>query len=329
MRADAVTQKAAAGDEAVMQLEPSAISLATGRATVVTLWKHINEAQDPEKAEDGCCTIDTGGRGPNDKSLETQHPCRDEEIEVQMPNDEGDTVDTIEASATHEAVERDATKVETQNTLNITHPFGTRIDFAMTGIEVRRLTTQQSDSRKVFVVGFAGERDIVNPKNWSHTTRYSLTLIISFVAFVVGLASSIDSAALAPAANDFGISEVAESAATGIFLVGFGLGSLFAGPMSETVGRNPIYLITLSLYMTCVMASALAPNLGVQLLFRFLAGFFGSTPLTCVAGSLADMWTPLERVYTFPMFATIAFLGPVSVYDFKPLTVADIRLIHQ
>lgn len=301
-----------------MQQELFAISSSTGRATMATPSILLNEVKDPEKAEDGCCTIDTGGRGPNDKNLETQDSCRDEETEVQMPNDLGDTVNTIGATATNEAVEPGARVAERQNTLDTTHSFGTRIDFAMTGIEVRRLTTQQSDSRKLFVVGFEGERDHLNPKNWSNTTRWSLTLIISFVAFIVGLASSIDSAVLVQAANDFGISEVAESAATGLFLVGFGLGSLFAGPMSETVGRNPIYLITLSLYMIWIMASALAPNLGAQLVFRFFAGFFGSTPLTCVAGSLADMWTPLERVYTFPMFATIAFLGPVSVYEFNP-----------
>jgi hypothetical protein len=239
-------------------------------------------------------------------------------MEVQMLNNAGDTVNTIRATTTNEAVEPGAREVQRQSTLDTTHSFGTRIDFAMTGIEVCRLTTQQSDSRKLLVVGFEGERDQLNPKNWSSTTRWSLTLIISFVAFAVGLASSIDSAVLVQAAKDFGTSEVAEPGATGVFLVGFGLGSLFAGPISETVGRNPVYLITLSLYMTWVMASALAPNLGAQLVFRFFAGFFGSTPLTCVAGSLADMWTPLERVYAFPVFATIAFLGPVSVYEFNP-----------
>ena len=98
---------------------------------------------------------------------------------------------------------------------------------------------------------------------------------------------------------------------TGIFLIGFGVGSLFAGPISETVGRNPVYIATLAMYMIWIMASGLAPNIGGQLAFRFIAGFFGSTPLTCAAGSLADMWDPLERVYTFAIFANFAFMGPV------------------
>ena len=86
---------------------------------------------------------------------------------------------------------------------------------------------------------------------------------------------------------------------------------MFAGPFSETVGRNPVYIETLTVYMIWIMASGLAPNIGAQLVFRFLAGFFGSTPLVCAGGSISDLWSPMERVYAFPVFANAAFMGPV------------------
>jgi len=63
--------------------------------------------------------------------------------------------------------------------------------------------------------------------------------------------------------------------------------------------------------MIWIMASALAPNIGSQLVFRFLAGFFGSTPLTCAGGSISDLWDPMERVFAFPVFANAAFMGPI------------------
>jgi MFS family permease len=66
----------------------------------------------------------------------------------------------------------------------------------------------------------------------------------------------------------------------------------------------------MTIYMVFVMASGLAPNIGAQLAFRFLAGFFGSTPLTCAGGSISDLWSPLERVFAFPMFANAGFAGP-------------------
>ena len=142
-----------------------------------------------------------------------------------------------------------------------------------------------------------------DPHNWSTARRFACTVPIAWIGAVVGFASAVDSPAIPQAAKEFGVSEVTESLATGLFLAGFGAGALFAGPISEAVGRNPVYIGTLSLYMIFIMASALAPNIGAQLAFRFIAGLFGSTPLTCAGGSISDLWTPLERGIIFPMFA--------------------------
>lgn len=162
----------------------------------------------------------------------------------------------------------------------------TALGNVLTGVEVRKRSTREGGDGNVFVVGWHGEDDPSDPHNWSYTKRISYTGIIAGIGCVVGFASSIDSSALPEASAEFGVSEVAESLATGLFLVGFGLGALYAAPFSETFGRNPVYIVTLILYMIFVMASALAPNFGAQLAFRFLAGLFGSTPLTCAGGSV-------------------------------------------
>lgn len=134
---------------------------------------------------------------------------------------------------------------------------------------------------------------------------------VVLIGWIVGFASSVDSFALDKAAREFHVSEVVESLATGLYLVGFGCGALVAGPFSEEFGRNLVYIVTLLLYMVFIMASALAPNIGAQCAFRFLAGFCGSTPLTCAGGSLSDLWSPMERVWAFPVFANAAFMGPI------------------
>ncbi|PBP20317.1 MFS general substrate transporter, partial [Diplocarpon rosae] len=225
--------------------------------------------------------------------------------------------------------DNDLEKRDTQATMKTNQSFGTRLSHAMTGIEVRELSekltkrrsrasrttianaSEEDGREKVFVVGYESAKDPMNPHNWSYAKRIGSTILIASIGFIVGFASSVDSAALTQAAEDFGVSEVAESLATGLFLIGFGFGALFAGPISETVGRNPVYIVTMAIYMIWIMASALAPNLGAQLVFRFLAGFFGSTPLTCAGGSISDLWGPMERVYAFPVFANAAFMGPI------------------
>ena len=53
---------------------------------------------------------------------------------------------------------------------------GTNLGNAMTGIDVRHRTTREGgDHEKVFVVGYEGERDTMDPHNWSFATRIGAT----------------------------------------------------------------------------------------------------------------------------------------------------------
>ncbi|KAL9110838.1 MAG: hypothetical protein Q9227_004638 [Pyrenula ochraceoflavens] len=189
----------------------------------------------------------------------------------------------------------------------------TRLGRALTGINIRtKSTTDERPSvGKVFIVGFQNEKDTLNPHNWSNIKRWFCILLVSQIGFVVGLASSIDSIVVQQARMTFGVSEVVESLATGLYLAGFGFGSFTSGPVSEAVGRSPVYIVTMALYMIFIMASGLAPTIGAQLVFRLLAGYFAATPLTTAGGSVSDLFDSEERTYAFPIFAFAAFAGPV------------------
>ncbi|KAL2416517.1 MFS-type transporter kojT [Exophiala dermatitidis] len=180
------------------------------------------------------------------------------------------------------------------------------------GIDVRRMPDifELLESNQVFIVGYDGPEDPLNPKNWSLRRKWGCLGIVGTTGFLVGWCSSIDSGVIKQGQEAFGVSEVTESLATALFLFAFGFGALFSGPFSETVGRNPVYIVTLSLMMVFIMASGLAPNLGAQLAFRFLAGLFGSTPMTTFGGSMSDIFDPMARTYAFPVCCTLSFTGP-------------------
>lgn len=210
-----------------------------------------------------------------------------------------------------EKEEQEGMPVEPLSRFSTQQSQGTALGRTLTGIEVRRRKTHEGGEGNVFVVGYEGPNDPMNPKSWSRTKRFAVTFSVASIGCVVGLASAIDSSAVKEASAEFGVSEVVESMATGLFLIGFGAGALFAGPFSETLGRNPVYIVTLALYMIFVMAAALSPNIGAQLAFRFIGGCFAATPLVCAGGTISDIWSPMERVYTFPIFAVAAFAGPL------------------
>lgn len=117
---------------------------------------------------------------------------------------------------------------------------GTGLVKSMTGVEMRKRTTNDGGDGNVYIVNFRDDDDPLNPHNWSKLKRMRITLLVASIAFIVGWASSIDSLAIKQAAAEFGVSEVVEAGATGLFLIGFGIGALISAPLSETVGRNPV-----------------------------------------------------------------------------------------
>lgn len=150
----------------------------------------------------------------------------------------------------------------------------------------------------------------MNPRNFSLARRTFATIAVSGMAFVVTAASAVDSAILPQISAAYHVSEVVASLCTGLFLIGFAAGALFCGPLSELFGRNAVYACSLLLFMLFVMASGLAPNIGSLLIFRFICGVFGSPPLTCAGGTIADLWSPMEKTLVFPLFSILAFGGP-------------------
>src|SRR4051812_32393241 len=54
-----------------------------------------------------------------------------------------------------------------------------------------------------------------------------------------------------------------------------------------------------------------ANNAAALIILRFLAGTFGSSPLTNAGGVIADMMTANERGVGMTIFAAAPFMGPV------------------
>jgi DHA1 family multidrug resistance protein-like MFS transporter len=110
----------------------------------------------------------------------------------------------------------------------------------------------------------------------------------------------------------FGVSQVAATLGLCLFVAGYGIGPMIFSPMSEIpqIGRNPVYLITLALFVALQVPTALATNFGMLLAFRFITGFFGSPVLATGGASLADMYAPSKRAYAMSIWGISAICGP-------------------
>ncbi|KAM0429765.1 hypothetical protein ACHAPT_006371 [Fusarium lateritium] len=234
----------------------------------------------------------------------------------QAPKDEekaqgvGRGISTTTPANSEEHLEA-ATRIKSNGMTETALSSGMALARSMAGIHIRDASAYRGLSGPIFIVSWEDAEDPLNPRNWSVTKRVLVTIQVGLVSVAVGAASGIDATALPQAAKEFGVSDVVESLATGLYLIGIGVGSLFAGPFSETFGRNAVYIGSMLIFSIWIMGAGLSPNIGAQLAFRFLAGCCGSTPIVCCGGSVADLWNSLEKTWSFPIYTSFGFGGSI------------------
>lgn len=148
---------------------------------------------------------------------------------------------------------------------------------------VKVLHTDDSEDGVVFVVS-SKEHDSNEPQHWP-LARQWLSMV---TCCVIGIAMTLLTSVEGPAQNTFdahyGVGPLAGSMTTGIFLIGIGVGSLFAGPFPETFGRKVVNFSALVLALLFIIAKALAPNYGTAIAFRCLCALFAAAPMTVGGG---------------------------------------------
>lgn len=154
-----------------------------------------------------------------------------------------------------------------------------------------------------------GNSDTIDPQNWSLLSRSKNIAILSLLIFTQTWAGSADSPANEAASREFGVSKVAENLSTAMYLFGIGSGSLFAGPISESIGRNPTYLGSTFIYLLFLLGSAQTPTFAGQIICRFFVGLFSSATLSINGSSVRDQFRPVKRAFVFPIIAWANIAG--------------------
>lgn len=148
--------------------------------------------------------------------------------------------------------------------------------------------------------------------NWSRPKKCFVTFAICLLTFSVYIGSAIYSAGITDVTRVFGVSQVAATLGLTLFVAGYALGPMVWAPLSEMpyLGRNPIYILTLALFVVLQVPTALAVNFGMLLAFRFLTGFIGSPSLATGGASIGDMYSPAKRTYGLAVWGIGAVCGP-------------------
>jgi multidrug resistance protein len=153
--------------------------------------------------------------------------------------------------------------------------------------------------------------DAEHPHNWSRVYRWYITLVASALVVCIAYGSSIVTGGLGLIQEKYNVSLEVAILTCSIMVCGFAVGPLLWSPLSEIIGRRPVYIISLALYVIFNIPCALSPNIGGLLVCRFLCGVFSSSGLSLAGGTIADIWSTEERGMAIAYFAAAPYCGPV------------------
>lgn len=153
--------------------------------------------------------------------------------------------------------------------------------------------------------------DDMNPHNWSDRRRLLISTIICLYTFVVYTTSAIYTTSQGGVQKAFNISGIESSLGLSLYVLGYGIGPLFFSPLSEIpiIGRNPVYMVTMVLFVILSIPTAFVGNFAGLLVLRFLTGFFGSPCLASGGASLADIYSLMSMPYAMMAWVAAAYCG--------------------
>jgi DHA1 family bicyclomycin/chloramphenicol resistance-like MFS transporter len=134
------------------------------------------------------------------------------------------------------------------------------------------------------------------------------TLVLMAIIGIVALNMTLPS--LAQMAGDFDITYAEASLSISLFMIVTAVLQLLVGPIADIVGRRPVLLVSLGIFLLASLGCALAPNYLIFMIFRVLQGAVIVANLLSRA-IVRDTSAPQEATARLATIGMVTALGPM------------------
>ncbi|KIW02516.1 hypothetical protein, variant [Verruconis gallopava] len=156
-------------------------------------------------------------------------------------------------------------------------------------------------------------KDPQNPLYWPTRKRLVNMILISCLTFISPLGSSIFAPGIDLTLKDLHTSSKAiGSFMITIFLLGYCLGPMFLGPLSEIFGRRPIILISSWLFTLFLLGCSFVKNMAGLIVLRFFAGTAGSAVMNLAPAIVADLYPIERRSFSMAIVLIVQSVSPAA-----------------
>ncbi|KAG5811993.1 hypothetical protein H9Q74_005120 [Fusarium xylarioides] len=149
-----------------------------------------------------------------------------------------------------------------------------------------------------------------NPFNWPAWKKALQVVMLSSAGLLASIGTSIMSPARSELMIEFNVSSTVALLPLTLYVLALGFGPVIGGPLSETIGRYPIYAASVPLGALFTMGAGFVHNIGGLGFLRFMAGLCWAPVLAVAPGTLSETFTPKNRGPVSAVFILMPFLGP-------------------
>ncbi|PMD15579.1 MFS multidrug transporter-like protein [Hyaloscypha hepaticicola] len=155
-----------------------------------------------------------------------------------------------------------------------------------------------------------GPDDPGNPHNWLLGKKIMHIVVPAVISLTASFGSSVVSPPVPYLEKQWGISSTVALLPLTTYVVALGLGPVIAAPISETYGRQVVYLFSTPLGAIFTLGAGFSQNIWSFCILRFFAGLAFSPALSIGGGSNADVVTMQYRTVASTFYILSPFLGP-------------------
>jgi MFS transporter, DHA1 family, multidrug resistance protein len=140
---------------------------------------------------------------------------------------------------------------------------------------------------------------------------FGLTLLLAMLTALGPLSMDMYLPSLPDIAHVLGAPVARTQLTISSYLIGFAVGQMIYGPLSDRYGRRPVLLAAVALYLASTLACAAAQSVNLLIVARLLQGISGSGAIVLARAIVRDVYSGVQAARELSLMGSISATAPI------------------
>jgi len=137
-----------------------------------------------------------------------------------------------------------------------------------------------------------------------------VALLCALMVMIGPLSLSLFTPAMPELVRVFGTTDAAVKMTLSLYFAGFALAQLICGPLSDGLGRRPVIVAFMGIYVLASLAALLSPTIETLVAARFVQGIGGAAGVAISRALVRDLFTSEASARIMNLITILMGLGP-------------------